>query len=351
MSLVLRTFGESHGAMVGGVLEGVPAGLKLDLDFIQTEVNRRRSVNAFTTPRQEEDKIEIVSGVFEGVSTGAPIGLLVHNKNVRSKDYDALKETFRPGHADFTTFAKYGIRDHRGGGRSSARESVIKVGAGAIAKLLLKEVGIEVASGVFGVGGVQAEELDFEHALSSPIFSLDKNAQQAQQEAILHAKRAGDSLGGVVLVRAHGRTLLGLGEFAHRLDARIAYAMMGLNGVKGVFIGEPQAASMQGSAYNDALGLHGFKSNSCGGVLGGFGNGSDLVVWVHFKPTSSIALPQESITTQAEPTQITLKGRHDPCIAIRGSVVCASLLALILGDFVLSNTHARLNQIKACYGY
>ncbi|WP_104695364.1 chorismate synthase [Helicobacter salomonis] len=351
MSLILRTFGESHGIMVGGVLEGVPAGLKMDLDFIQAEVNKRKSVNAFTTPRQEEDKIEIVSGVFEGTSTGAPIGLVVRNKNVRSKDYDSLKETFRPGHADFTTFAKYGIRDHRGGGRSSARESVIKVGAGAIAKLLLKEMGIEIASGVFSVGGVQAQKLDFEHAQTSPIFSLDKHAQEAQQEVILQAKKAGDSLGGVVLVHAHGRALLGLGEFSDRLDARIAYAMMGLNGVKGVFMGDPQAASMQGSMYNDALGFHGFKSNHCGGVLGGFGNGADLVVWVHFKPTSSIALPQESINTQKQSTQITLKGRHDPCIAIRGSVVCASLLALILGDFALSNTHARLDQIKASYGY
>ncbi|WP_120945246.1 chorismate synthase [Helicobacter labacensis] len=351
MSLILRTFGESHGALVGGVLEGVPAGLKLDLEFIQEQVNRRKSVNAFTTPRQEEDKIEIVSGVFEGVSTGAPIGLIVSNNNVRSKDYDSIKESFRPGHADFTTFAKYGIRDHRGGGRSSARESVIKVGGGAIAKLLLREVGIEVMSGVYSIGGVQAQELDFEHALNSPIFSLDKHAQVAQQEAILQAKKAGDSLGGVVLVRAQGRALLGLGEFGDRLDARIAYDLMGLNGVKGVFIGTPQAASMQGSAYNDALGLHGFKSNHCGGVLGGFGNGSDLIVWVHFKPTSSIALPQESITIQRESTQITLKGRHDPCIAIRGSVVCAALLALILGDFVLSNTHARLDHIKSHYGY
>ncbi|WP_104750092.1 chorismate synthase [Helicobacter cynogastricus] len=351
MSLILRTFGESHGALVGGVLEGVPAGLKIDMDYLQVEVNKRKSVNRFTTPRQEEDKLEVVSGVFEGVSTGAPIGLLVHNKNIRSQDYDNLKESFRPGHADFTTFAKYGIRDHRGGGRSSARESVIKVGAGGVAKLLLKEVGIEIESGLFSVGGVEAQELNFTHAQQSPIFSLDPRLQGAQEEAILQAQKSGDSLGGVVLVRAHGRALLGLGEFADRLDARLAYSLMGLNGVKGVFIGDQNAARMQGSAYNDPLGLHGFKSNHCGGVLGGFGNGAPLEIWVHFKPTSSISHTQESLTTQGEVTQLSLKGRHDPCIAIRGSVVCASLCALVLADFVLSNTHARLEQLKKNYGY
>ncbi|GMB90215.1 Chorismate synthase AroC [Helicobacter ailurogastricus] len=348
--LRLSTFGESHGVLIGGVLEGVPAGLKIDLDYLQTETNRRKSVNAFTTPRHEEDIVEVVSGVFEGVSTGAPIGLLVYNRNIRSKDYGNIKEAFRPGHADFTTLAKYGVRDYRGGGRTSARESVARVAAGAIAKMLLKELGIEVFSGVFSVGGIEAQNIDFNFAKTSPIFSLDQDIEAKQQQAILKAKAQGNSVGGVVLVQASGAHLLGLGEPLYdKLDARLASVFMGLNGVKGVFIGEPRASNMQGGSYNDALSPKGFKSNHSGGVLGGIGNGEDLVVWVHFKPTASIAKAQDTITTAKEPIALELKGRHDPCIAIRGSVVCESLLALIVADFALLNMPTKLSSVRAFY--
>ncbi len=349
--LRLTTFGESHGLMVGGILEGVPAGLVLDMDLIQVEVDRRKSMHVFTTPRQEPDRIELVSGVFEGKSTGAPIALLVHNHNIKSKDYDNLRESFRPGHADFTTFSKYGLRDHRGGGRSSARESVIRVGAGAIAKLLLQELGLEVVGGVFSIGGIEAKAIDFDFAKQSVIFSLSPEVEAQQKQAILEAKQKGDSLGGVVLVQARAHAnLLGLGQPLYdKLDARIAGVMMGLNGVKGVFIGDPHVSSMQGSHYNDPISPQGFKSNHSGGILGGLGNGSDLVVWVHFKPTSSIAHQQESINTQGQAVHLELKGRHDPCIAIRGSVVCESLLALILADFLLLNLGSQLNTLKGFY--
>ncbi len=349
--LRLTTFGESHASMVGGVLEGLPAGLNLDMDFIQAETNRRKSTSIFTTPRQEEDRIELVSGVFDGKSTGAPIALLVHNQNVRSKDYSNLKESFRPGHADFTTFAKYGIRDYRGGGRTSARESVIRVGAGAIAKLLLQRLDMEVMGGVFSVGGIEATNLDFNFAKKSVICSLDAKREADQKQAILEAKQRGDSLGGVVLIKAKAhKNLLGLGEPLYdKLDARIASVMMGLNGVKGVFIGDFNASNMRGSDYNDPLSPSSFLSNHSGGVLGGLGNGSELIVWVHFKPTSSIALKQKTINTNYQSIELELKGRHDPCIAIRGSIVCESLLALVVADFLLLNMGAKLSSLEAFY--
>ncbi|BCZ17665.1 Chorismate synthase AroC [Helicobacter sp. NHP19-003] len=348
--LRLSTFGESHGVLIGGVLEGVPAGLKIDLDYLQAEANRRKSINAYTTPRKEEDVVEVVSGVFEGVSTGAPIGLLIYNRNVKSKDYHNIKDAFRPGHADFTTWAKYGVRDYRGGGRTSARESVARVAAGAIAKMLLKELGIQVFSGVFSVAGIEAQSVDFNHAKTSPIFSLDKDTEPAQQEAILKAKAEGDSVGGVVLVQASGAHLLGLGEPLYdKLDARLGSVFMGLNGVKGVFIGDPSVARLSGSVYNDPLSPKGFKSNHAGGVLGGIGSGEDLAVWVHFKPTASIAKAQSTISTANEPITLELKGRHDPCIAIRGSVVCESLLALVVADFALLNMPIKLSSVRAFY--
>ncbi|CRF50585.1 Chorismate synthase [Helicobacter heilmannii] len=348
--LRLSTFGESHGVLIGGVLEGVPAGLKIDLEFLQAEVNRRKSTNAYTTPRKEEDIVEVVSGVFEGVSTGAPIGLLVYNRNVKSKDYSNIKEAFRPGHADFTTLAKYGVRDYRGGGRTSARESVARVAGGAIAKMLLKELDIQVFSGVFSVAGIEAQKIDFSHAKTSPIFSLDKDIEPVQQEAILKAKTLGDSVGGVVLVQASGAHLLGLGEPLYdKLDARLGSVFMGLNGVKGVFIGDPSVAHLNGSAYNDPLSPTGFASNHSGGVLGGIGSGADLIVWVHFKPTASIAKAQTTINAANEPISLELKGRHDPCIALRGSVVCESLLALVVADFALLNMPTKLSSVQAFY--
>ncbi|WP_158651195.1 chorismate synthase, partial [Helicobacter bizzozeronii] len=229
---------------------------------------------------------------------------------------------------------------------------VIRVGAGAIAKLLLQELGLEVVGGVFSIGGIEAKVIDFDFAKQSVIFSLSPEMEAQQKQAILEAKQKGDSLGGVVLVQARAHAnLLGLGQPLYdKLDARIAGVMMGLNGVKGVFIGDPLVSGMQGSHYNDPISPQGFKSNHSGGVLGGLGNGSDLVVWVHFKPTSSISTKQESINTQGQAMHLELKGRHDPCIAIRGSVVCESLLALILADFLLLNLGSQLGTLKGFYG-
>ena len=258
--LILTTFGESHGAAIGGVIDGFPAGVKIDLNFIQAELDKRRpGRNKFATARDESDKIEILSGIFENVSTGAPIGFIIRNENQKSKDYENLREIFRPGHADYTYFIKYGVRDHRGGGRSSARETAVRVAGGAFAQILLDEFGVQVQSGVSGVGLIKAEKFDFEAAKSSEIFALDK--ENLMMDEILKAKQAHDSVGASVITRILNAPA-GLGEALYdKLDARIAAAMMGINGVKAVEIGEGvNASKMRGSENNDLMsddGAHG----------------------------------------------------------------------------------------------
>ncbi|PAF43350.1 chorismate synthase [Helicobacter sp. 11S03491-1] len=351
----VMTFGESHGSAIGCVVDGVPAGLRVDENFINQEMDRRRGgKNRYSTPRSEADKIEILSGVFEGISTGMPIALLIRNTNVKTKDYESIQSVFRPGHADWTYMQKYGIRDYRGGGRSSARESAARVAGGAIAKLLLHELGIICESGIYAIGGIQAQNLDFEYAKKSEIFALDPNVEEKQKALIRAAKGDQDSIGGVALLQARrhkGRMVEGLGEpLYYKLDGVIGGMMMGLNGVKAVEIGDGiRASEVRGSQNNDAMDVKGFLSNHSGGILGGISNGENIVVKIYFKPTPSIFLPQKTINTKGENTLCELKGRHDPCIAIRGSVVCESLLALILADMVLLHTATRLENIKKIY--
>lgn len=347
----VTTFGESHGSAVGCVIDGVPAGLKIDLDLLQSELNRRKGgKNLYSTQRKESDSAEILSGVFEGIATGTPIALIIANQNTKSSDYANVKDIFRPSHADFSYFHKYGLRDYRGGGRSSARESVARVAAGAFAKMILREFGVRAQSGILGIGGILAKNISFENALKSEIFSLDSAVENAQKEAIKNARENGDSIGGVALISAQN-VPLGLGEpLYYKLDSAIGAVMMGLNGVKAVEIGSGiEASALLGSENNDFIGAQGFISNHSGGILGGISNGDEIVVRVHFKPTPSIFRPQKTIDTNGREVELRLKGRHDPCIAIRGSVVAESLLALVLVDMMLLNASSKMENLRKIY--
>ncbi|SFV54877.1 Chorismate synthase [hydrothermal vent metagenome] len=347
----ITTFGESHGKALGCIVDGVPAGLKIDEAFIQSELDRRKpGKSKLETARKEDDKVEILSGTFEGFSTGTPIMMVIFNGNQKSRDYDNVKELFRPGHADFTYFHKYGIRDYRGGGRSSARETAARVAGGAIAKLMLKTLGIEIKSGLCEVDGIKAKSYDFEHAKSSLLYALDKNAEGKQEEAILSAKKQHDSVGGVVLTIATG-VPIGLGEpLYYKLDAILAEAMMGINASKGVEIGDGVlSTSLKGSQNNDGITPNGFKTNHSGGILGGISNGDDIVVKTHFKPTPSIFQEQETVNTKNEAIKFELKGRHDPCVAIRGSIVCEAMMALVLADMTLLNIGKKMEHLEKIY--
>lgn len=349
--LKFSTFGESHGVAIGCLLDGVPAGLEIDEAFIQSELDRRKpGKSEFETARKEDDKVEILSGVFEGKSTGTPIAMLIYNTNQKSKDYSNIKDIFRPGHADFTYFYKYGIRDYRGGGRSSARETAARVAAGAIAKLMLIEIGVEVLSGICEVDGIKAEQLDYEAAKKSIIFALDVNKEEEQKEAILRAKNEHDSVGGVSRVLIKGAPK-GLGQpLYYKLDAILADAMMGINAVKAVEIGDGVlSASLKGSQNNDEIRAAGFVTNHSGGILGGISNGEDIVMNVYFKPTPSIFKEQKTVTTENEEVDFALKGRHDPCVAVRGTVVCEAMAALVIADMLLLNMGSQMEKVVKYY--
>jgi len=345
------TFGESHGRAIGCVVDGVPAGLSINEAFIQAELDRRKpGLNKFATARKESDKVEILSGVFEGLSTGTPIAMVIFNENQKSGDYENVKDLFRPGHADFTYFHKYGFRDYRGGGRSSARETAARVAAGAIAKLLLASLHVKVQSGICAIGGIEATEYDFSRVAKSEIYALDAGVEEAQKAKILEAKNAHDSVGGVALVHVLGAPK-GLGEpLYYKLDALLGEAMMGINGVKGFEIGEGfHSATLKGSENNDAITPEGFKSNKSGGILGGISNGDTITCKVYFKPTPSIFLAQETIDKDANVLTCNLKGRHDPCIAVRGSVVAEAMAALVIADLLLLNMGSRMEHFHAIY--
>ncbi len=350
--LRMTTFGESHGKALGCVLDGVPAGLAIDEAFIQSELDRRRpGTSALTTARKEADRVEILSGVFEGYSTGTPIAMVIFNADQKSRDYTNIKDLFRPGHADYTYHQKYGIRDYRGGGRSSARETAARVAAGAIAQLMLRTMGITVRSGVTEIDGIEATMYDWEYARTSPLLALDPTQAPAQEAAILAAKAEHDSVGGAVLTEALG-VPAGLGEpLYYKLDAVLADAMMGINAVKAVEIGDGAAAArLHGSANNDPLTPEGFETNHSGGILGGISNGDTIRIKSYFKPTPSIFQPQQTIDTDGHPATLELKGRHDPCVAIRGAVVTEAMMALVLGDMALLNLGRRMEHLTKIYG-
>jgi chorismate synthase len=347
----ISTFGESHGKAIGCLLDGVPAGLAIDEAYIQSELNRRKpGQNEFATARKEDDKVEILSGVFEGLSTGTPIMMVIYNTDQKSGDYTNVKDIFRPGHADFTYFHKYGLRDYRGGGRSSARETAARVAGGAVAKLMLAPLGIHFSSGISAIHGIEAKALDFNYPKNSPIYALDKDVEEAQKAAILEAKNAHDSVGGVATVKISGLPI-GLGEgLYYKLDAVLAEAMMGINAVKAVEIGEGiHSSELLASQNNDAISPNGFKTNHSGGILGGMSNGDEVMLRVHFKPTPSIFIDQESTNTANESVSVSLKGRHDPCVAVRGSVVAESMAALVIADMLLLNMGRTMNGITNYY--
>ena len=334
----VTTFGESHGPAIGCVIDGCPPGMALSETDIQLELDRRKpGTSRHVTQRQEEDKVEILSGVFEGQTTGAPIALLIRNTDQRSKDYGNIAETFRPGHADYTYWQKYGIRDYRGGGRSSARLTAPTVAAGAVAKKWLREkFGTEIRGYMAALGEIDVPFVDWAQVRENPFFV--PNAEIVPQlEAYMDALRKdGDSIGARINLVASG-VPVGLGEpLFDRLDADIAHAMMGINAVKGVEIGAGFASVAQrGSVHGDELTPEGFVGNHAGGVLGGISTGQDITVSIAIKPTSSIRTPRRSIDKAGQPAVVETFGRHDPCVGIRATPIAESMLALVLIDHAL----------------
>ncbi len=333
----VTNFGESHGPAIGCVIDGCPPGMSLSEADIQPDLDRRRpGTSKFVTQRNEPDAVEIISGVYEGKTTGTPICLLIKNTDQRSKDYGQILQTFRPGHADYSYWRKYGIRDPRGGGRSSARLTAPMVAAGAVAKKWLKEkFGTEFRGCMTQIGEVAIPFESWEHVPNNPFFApaADVSALESYMEAL---RKSGDSCGARLRVTATHMPV-GLGEpLFDKLDADIAYAMMGINAVKGVEIGYGFASvADKGSTHGDALTPHGFKGNKAGGVLGGISTGQDLEVSIAVKPTSSILQPRESIDTAGQSTEVITKGRHDPCVGIRATPIAEAMLALVVMDHAL----------------
>ena len=344
------TFGESHGVALGVVIDGVPAGIEFDEEFLMKELDRRRpGKNRFATARNESDTPEILSGVFEGKTTGTPIAIVIFNKNQKSRDYSNIKDLFRPGHADFTYYHKYGIRDYRGGGRSPARETAARVAAGAVAKMILKELNIKIKAGVLEIGGVRGEKEDFEYAKTSEIFALDKDYEEKWKDLIDEAKKEHNSLGGVVKLKIENLPV-GLGEpIYYKLDNILASAMVSINAVKGVYIGNSNAHKLTGLENNDEISKNGFLSNNSGGVLGGISNGESVEAEIYFKPTPSIFQRQNTIDVYGNEVNMELKGRHDPIVAIRGSVVVEAMAACVVTDMLLLNMTRRIDYIKKIY--
>jgi chorismate synthase len=330
----VTSFGESHGPALGCIVDGCPPGLPLEEADLQRDVERRRSgTSKYTSQRREPDQVRILSGVFEGVTTGAPIGLLVENTDQRSYDYEKIKDLFRPGHADYTYQQKYGRRDYRGGGRSSARETVMRVAAGAIARKFLAGQGIEIFGYLAQMGPIRLAVADRAAIDSNPFFCAEP-ARVPELEAMIDAlRREGDSIGARVNVVATG-VPPGLGEpVFDRLDADIAHAMMGINAVKGVEVGAGFASVEQrGSRHRDELTPTGFLSNEAGGVLGGISSGQDVLVSIAIKPTSSITTPGRTIDVHGQPVEVVTTGRHDPCVGIRAVPIAEAMLALVLMD-------------------
>ncbi len=333
----VTNFGESHGPAIGCVIDGCPPGMELSEADIQIELDRRRpGTSKFVTQRNEPDAVEILSGVYEGKTTGTPIALLIRNTDQRSKDYGNIAQTFRPGHADYTYWQKYGIRDPRGGGRSSARLTAPTVAAGAVARKWLKEkFGTTFLGCMTQVGDVVIPFESWEHVPHNPFFApvADVSAIEDYMNAL---RKSGDSCGARIRVTAQGMPV-GLGQPLYdRLDADIAYAMLGLNAVKGVEIGAGFASvADKGSTHGDSLTPEGFAANKAGGVLGGISTGQDLEVSIAIKPTSSILIPRETIDVAGEATEIITKGRHDPCVGIRATPIAEALLALVVMDHAL----------------
>lgn len=346
----VTTFGESHGPAIGCVIDGCPPGMALSEADIQPELDRRKpGTSRHVTQRQEPDTVQILSGVYQGVTTGTPIALLIKNEDQRSKDYGNIAESFRPGHADYTYWHKYGVRDPRGGGRSSARLTAPVVGAAAIAKKWLKEkYGTEFAGCMSQLGEIEVPFESFEHVPSNPFFAATSDAAliERMEDYMDGLRKDGDSIGARIDVVARN-VPVGLGQPIYdKLDADIAYAMMGINAVKGVEIGAGfDSVAQRGSEHGDELTLEGFVGNNSGGVLGGISTGQDITVSIAIKPTSSIRTPRRSIDKEGNPVMVETFGRHDPCVGIRATPIAEAMLALVLMDHALMH-RAQCGDVK-----
>ena len=346
----VTTFGESHGPALGCIVDGCPPGLPICEEDLQHDLDRRRpGTSKYTTQRREPDQVKILSGIFEGKTTGTPIGLMIENTDQRSRDYGEIMDRFRPGHADYTYNQKYGFRDYRGGGRSSARETAMRVAAGAIAKKYLQqEHGVLVRACVSQIGDIKANFKSWETARNNPFFTADDSVVPEMEKLIEQLRRDGSSIGAKVLVSATGIPP-GLGEpIFDRLDAEIAHAMMSINAVKSVEIGDGvDVVSQRGEQHRDEMTPDGFLSNHAGGILGGISTGQEITASIALKPTSSIRIPGKSINIQGEPVEVVTKGRHDPCVGIRAVPIAEAMLAMVLMDHLLrhrgQNSGVQLN--------
>ena len=334
----VTTFGESHGPALGCIIDGCPPGMPLCEADLQGDLDRRRpGTSKYATQRQESDQVKILSGVFEGVTTGTSIGLLIENEDQKSKDYSAIKDLFRPAHADYTYQQKYGVRDYRGGGRSSARETAMRVAAGAIAKkYLMVNHSIKIRGYLAQMGTIHVRDFDWDFVDQNPFFCPDAACVDDMAALIDQLRRDGDSVGARINIVAEG-VMPGLGEpVFSRLDADIAGAMMSINAVKGVEIGDGfEVVEQRGSEHRDEIFPEGFGSNHAGGVLGGISSGQDILVSIALKPTSSITQAAKTITTSGEATEVVTKGRHDPCVGVRATPIAEAMLAIVLMDHAL----------------
>lgn len=335
----VTTFGESHGAALGCIVDGCPPGVAISEADLQKDLDLRKpGTSRHTTQRKESDKVEILSGVFEGKSTGTPIGLLIRNEDQRSKDYSNIADRFRPGHADYTYNQKYGgFRDYRGGGRSSARETAMRVAAGGVAKAVLKaQFGVEIHGYLSQIGPIRVATLDWDQVHQNPFFSPDSSKVAEMESYMDELRKEGNSIGARINVVATGMPP-GWGEpVFDRLDADIAHAMMSINAVKGVEIGAGfDSIEQKGTEHRDEMTPEGFKSNNAGGILGGISSGQDILVSMALKPTSSLRIPADTINNAGDPVEIVTEGRHDPCVGIRATPIAEAMLAIVLLDHAL----------------
>lgn len=337
-SFTVTTFGESHGKALGCIVDGCPPGIEISEEMIQLDLDRRKpGQSRYTTQRREDDRVQILSGVFEGKTTGTPIGMLIENTDQRSKDYSKIKDVFRPAHADYTYMQKYGVRDYRGGGRSSARETAMRVAAGAIAKKVLGQTwGIAVHGYLSQLGPITIDSVDWNEVHNNPFFCPDATKVPAMEQYMQALAKEGDSVGAKITIVA-SNMVPGLGEpVFDRLDADIAHALMSINAVKGVEIGAGFASVAQkGTQHRDEITPEGFLSNNAGGVLGGISTGQDLIVHIALKPTSSLRIPGRSVDVEGHSAEVVTTGRHDPCVGIRATPIAEAMMAITLLDHAL----------------
>ncbi|MCY3688359.1 MAG: chorismate synthase [Gammaproteobacteria bacterium] len=344
----VTSFGESHGPALGCVVDGCPPGMELCEADMQRDLDRRKpGKSRYTTQRREDDKVKILSGVFEGRTTGTPIGLIIENIDQRSRDYSNIKELYRPSHADYTYDRKYGFRDYRGGGRASARETAMRVAAGAIAKKYLAEqCGVGIRGYLSQLGPIEVDKIDYDEIENNPFFCPDAGKVAAMEEYIVALREEGDSIGARICVRASG-VPAGLGEpVFDRLDADLAKALMSINAVKGVEIGAGFASVTQkGSEHRDEITPDGFLGNNAGGILGGISSGQDILAQIALKPTSSIRIPGKTITVAGEAAEVATTGRHDPCVGIRATPIAEAMMAIVLMDHLMRD-RAQCDKVR-----